>query len=158
MWAAYHILLLSATALLSRAQNFVPTTADGNFPACGASCAVLQQAQSTCISQTGQNNALAAENCFCQSATLQGLYTTPDAVCVSECPQSQDRVNLRLWFTTFCSQVGSGINPASTSTTVATTTSTSTDAPTATDDQTSSSSSDSDGQSNNNNSNSNKSW
>jgi hypothetical protein len=156
MWPACHILLLSATALLSHAQNFVPTAAEGNFPACGASCAVLQQAQSTCITQTGQNNALAAENCFCQSATLQALYTTPDAICVAECPQSQDRVNLRLWFTSFCSQVGSGINPASTSTTVVTTTSTSTDAPTATDDQSSSSSSSSDNGSSN--SNSNKSW
>ena len=122
--------------LLSTAQNFVPSAANGNFPACAASCALLQQAQATCLAQTGQQTSgLAAENCFCQSATLQGLYSTPDAICVAECPTASDRVNLRTWFTSFCAQVGQGVDPnaaanGGTSTTVVTSTSTNTNGPT----------------------------
>lgn len=125
--------------LLSSAQNFLPTGADGNFPACAANCALLEQAQSTCLAQTGQQSTgLAAENCFCQTGTLQGLYTTPDAICVAECPTSSDRVNLRTWFTSFCAQVGQGVDPnasstqGGTSTTIVTSTSTNTNGPTAT--------------------------
>ncbi|ETN38460.1 uncharacterized protein HMPREF1541_06495 [Cyphellophora europaea CBS 101466] len=133
---------LLLTPLLSSAQNFVPSTGLGNFPACAANCAVLQQAQSTCLAQTGQqSSSLAAENCFCQSPTLQALYTTPDAVCVAECPTQQpDRVNLRTWFTSFCSQVGQGVDPnaPTTSTTIVTSTSTNTNGPTSTSGSTSS--------------------
>lgn len=124
--------------LLSSAQSIIPSGASGNFPACAANCAVLQQAQSTCAAQTGQqSSALNTENCFCQSATLQALYSTPDAVCVAECPTESDRVGLRTWFTSFCSQVGQGVNPNSattgaTATTVVTSTSTNTNAPTST--------------------------
>jgi hypothetical protein len=130
--------LFLTTPLLSLAQNFLPSGADGNFPACAASCALLQQAQSTCVAQTGQQSSgLAAENCFCQSATLQALYSTPDALCVAECPTESDRVNLRTWFTSFCAQVGQGVDPNASSsraatTTVVTSTSTNTNGPTST--------------------------
>jgi hypothetical protein len=107
-----HTIITLSLAILVSAQNFVPTGANGQFPACAASCAVLQQAQSTCLTQTGQQQTgLAAENCFCQSATLQGLYSTPDALCVAECPTSTDRAGLRTWFMSFCAQVGQGIDP-----------------------------------------------
>ena len=132
----YTILTLSLAPLLISAQNFVPTGASGNFPACAASCALLSQAQTTCLSQTGQQTTgLAAENCFCQSATLQGLYSTPDALCVAECPTQSDRVNLRTWFMSFCAQVGQGVDPnaqASATATATETASTATDAPAST--------------------------
>lgn len=117
-------------------QAFLPTGANGNFPACAASCAVLESAQSTCLTQTGQQaTGLAAENCFCQSGSLQGLYSTPDALCTAECPTESDRVNLRTWFMSFCAKVGQGVDPnAQTTSTQAATTvvTTSTNIPTAT--------------------------
>jgi hypothetical protein len=138
MRSTIHIFALLVAPVLVTAQNFLPSGADGNFPACAASCALLEQAQSTCLAQTGQQSSgLAAENCFCQSATLQGLYSTPDAICVAECPTASDRVNLRTWFTSFCAQVGQGVDPnasasGATSTTVVTSTSTNTNGPTST--------------------------
>ncbi|KPI46044.1 uncharacterized protein AB675_612 [Cyphellophora attinorum] len=121
------IITLSLALPLVAAQNFVPTGANGQFPACAASCAVLEQTQSTCLTQTGQQTTgLAAENCFCQSAALQGLYSTPDALCVAECPSSTDRAGLRTWFMSFCAQVGQGVDPNA-QTTSATPTATATD-------------------------------
>lgn len=138
MRPAIQAFALLLTPLLCAAQNFLPSGADGNFPACAATCALLQQAQSTCVAQTGQQTSgLAAENCFCQSAELQSLYSTPDALCVAECPTASDRVGLRTWFTSFCAQVGQGVDPnasstGGTSTTIVTSTSTNTNGPTRT--------------------------
>lgn len=108
------IITLSLAPLLvfAQSQTFLPTAASGNFPACATGCAVLEQAQTTCLSQTGQQTTgLAAENCFCLSATVQGLYSSPDSLCVAECPNESDRVNLRTWFMSFCAQVGKGVDP-----------------------------------------------
>lgn len=138
MRLAIQVLALLLAPLFSSAQNIIPSGASGSFPACAASCALLQQAESTCASQTGQqSSALAAENCFCQTPSLAALYSTPDAICVAECPTPSDRAGLRTWFTGFCSQVGQGVDPNSatngpTSTTVVTSTSTNTNAPTST--------------------------
>jgi hypothetical protein len=138
MRSTTQIFALLAAPILSSAQTFLPTGASGNFPACAASCALLQQIETTCLTQTGQQaTGLAAENCFCQSGSLQPLYSTPDAICTAECTSETDRGSLRTWFTSFCAQVGQGVDPNASTATTATpttgaTTGTNTNAPTAT--------------------------
>jgi hypothetical protein len=107
------VLLLTALRPVS-GQNILPTSSSTQFPSCASSCAVLLQIQSTC-STTG--NSLANENCFCQSSTIQPLYSTPDALCTAECTTESDRVLLRTWFLQFCQQVGAGIDPNAQTTT-----------------------------------------
>jgi len=109
----------------------IPTSATSSFPACAVSCAVLQQAQTNCQPQA--TTQLNFENCFCQEPTLAALYSTPDAICAAECPTASDRTLLQSWYSSFCQQVGQGIDPltavASASTTMVTITSTSSSVP-----------------------------
>ncbi len=115
-------------------QSIIPTSSSGQFPGCALGCTVLLQAQSSCVPpNVPTSNSITYENCFCQSASLQPLYSTPDSVCAGECTIESDRDQLRAWFTNFCQQVGAGIDPLTTSSvTVVTVTSTNTPAATAT--------------------------
>lgn len=100
---------------LGFAQNFVPTTPSSAFPACAVSCTALLQAQTLCLPP---NVAAAAninyEMCFCQSSLLAAIYSTPDAICAAECQAPNDRALLQTWYRSFCSSVGQGVDPAST--------------------------------------------
>ncbi|KIW26455.1 uncharacterized protein PV07_09548 [Cladophialophora immunda] len=133
-------LLLSLLRFVS-AQSIVPTSSSPQFPSCAVNCAVLLQAQTACVPPAvPATNQITYENCFCQSSFLQALYSTPDAICTAECTSESDRALLQTWFTSFCQQVGSGVDPLESttsilqpsSTTVVTITSYSTPAPTAT--------------------------
>ncbi|KAI1622536.1 hypothetical protein EDD37DRAFT_635273 [Exophiala viscosa] len=107
------------------AQTFMPTAATSTFPSCAVSCTVLLQAQTECTPpDVATTNDLTYENCFCQSSLLSALYSTPDSVCTSECTAESDRTELQTWFENFCSEVGQGIDPLSTTTTTPTPTAT----------------------------------
>lgn len=104
--------LLSLFLDIASAQNFLPTTSSADFPGCGVGCNLLLQAQSFCVPPAvAVTSQFTYENCFCQSSFLQGLYSSPDAVCTAECTIESDRVLLQKWFTGFCSAVGQGVNP-----------------------------------------------
>lgn len=104
--------LLSLFLDITLAQNFLPTTSSADFPGCGVGCNLLLQAQSFCVPPAvAVTSQFTYENCFCQSSFLQGLYSSPDAVCTAECTIESDRVLLQRWFTGFCSAVGQGVNP-----------------------------------------------
>lgn len=123
------------TTVYSQTIAIVPTSPSASFPACAVSCTVLLQIQSTCEPpNVAQANNLAYENCFCQSPSIQALYSTPDAICAGECTVEADRTLLQQWFLGFCKTVGSGIDPLSTaaSSTVVTVTSTAGSTPTTT--------------------------
>ena len=134
---AYAIVALFQVAY---AQSIVPTAGSSTFPSCAVNCAVLLQAQSTCIPpNAATTNDITYENCFCQSSLLQALYSTADSVCATECTAESDRTELQTWFKGFCSQVGQGVDPLTTTaslsptgTTVVTITSYSTAPPAAT--------------------------
>ncbi|KIW82848.1 hypothetical protein Z517_02091 [Fonsecaea pedrosoi CBS 271.37] len=103
--------LLGLLRLVS-AQSIVPTSSTSQFPSCAVNCAVLLQAQTACVPPSvPATNQITYENCFCQSSFLQALYSTPDSICTAECTSESDRALLQTWFTTFCQQVGSGIDP-----------------------------------------------
>ncbi|KAK4945286.1 hypothetical protein LTR10_015445 [Elasticomyces elasticus] len=119
--------ILSSIALYDAvtAQSIVPTSASSTFPSCAVSCAVLLQAQTQCIPPAvATTNDLTYENCFCQSSLLSALYSTPDAICTSECTAESDRTELQTWFENFCSEVGQGIDPLTTTATTPTPTAT----------------------------------
>ncbi len=110
----------------------IPSSGSSAFPACAVGCAVLQQSQTNC--QPSADTQLNFENCFCQSPTLAGLYSSPDLICTAECPNPPDRALLQTWYSSFCRQVGQGIDPltvapAAPSTTMVTVTSTSSSNP-----------------------------
>lgn len=105
----------------AEAQTIVPTSSSSQFPACAVNCAVLLQAQSACVPPSvPATNQITYENCFCQSSFLQGLYGSPDSICTAECTVESDRDLLQSWFTGFCREVGSGVDPLLTSTSGAT--------------------------------------
>ncbi|KIV77872.1 hypothetical protein PV11_09650 [Exophiala sideris] len=109
--------ILSSIALYDAvtAQSIVPTSASSTFPSCAVSCAVLLQAQTQCIPPAvATTNDLTYENCFCQSSLLSAPYSSPDAICTSECTAESDRTELQTWFENFCSEVGQGIDPLTT--------------------------------------------
>lgn len=127
-----HVLFLLTTASMASAQttalNIIPTSSSGTFPACAISCAVLVDSQAQCEPPTAaQGSNTQYENCFCQNPALAPLYTTPNALCTTECPNQSDRAELQVWFQQFCQKVGQGIDPLVTaqSTTLVTITSTS---------------------------------
>ena len=104
------VLLYSSMATAQGTRSLiVPSSGSSTFPACAVSCTVLQSAQTAC--QPSASTQLNFENCFCQSPTLAGLYTTPDALCTAECPTESDRTLLQSWYTQFCQQVGAGVDP-----------------------------------------------
>lgn len=109
------LLTVASIALLNlvSAQNIVPTSPSSSFPSCAVNCAVLLQAQTACIPpNVAATDQITYENCFCQSASLQPLYSTPDAICAGECNTAEsDRETLQSWFLNFCKDVGQGIDP-----------------------------------------------
>ena len=122
------ILLLASMATSQDTRTLIiPSSGSSTFPACAVSCAALQTAQTNC--QPSADTQLNFENCFCQSGTITGLYSTPDAICTSECPDPSDRALLQTWYSSFCQLVGQGVDPntvaATASTTLVTVTSTS---------------------------------
>jgi hypothetical protein len=111
------LLAFATIALLhvATSQSIVPTSGSSTFPACAVKCAVLLQAQSACIPPNVPTTSdLTYENCFCQSSLLGALYSTPDSICTVECTVESDRAQLQTWFQGFCSQVGQGIDPLTT--------------------------------------------
>lgn len=112
----------------------IPSSGSSTFPACGVSCAALLQAQTNCQPQASTQ--LNFENCFCQDPSIAALYTTPDALCVAECPTPTDRTLLQSWYVGFCQLVSQGVDPltaaATATTTLVTVTSTSSSAPSTT--------------------------
>jgi len=112
-----YLLFLSLFPNVAWAQNFLPTTSSSDFPGCAVGCNLLLQAQTLCVPPAvAVTSQFTYENCFCQSSLLQGLYSTPDAVCAAECTTESDRVLLQTWFRTFCNAVGQGVNPVSSTT------------------------------------------
>ncbi|KKA21758.1 Integral membrane protein [Rasamsonia emersonii CBS 393.64] len=78
------LLLLSTWALspaLAQDVHLLPTAASSTFPACALSCTTLQQAQSGCVPPAAPvSNQATYVSCFCQSALLTSLHTTPDSL------------------------------------------------------------------------------
>lgn len=69
----------------------------GQLPTCAQSCTSLHQAQTACEPPAQQPKV-----CFCQSAYLVMLKTTPTGTCDTECPNASDRQQIMTWYNSYC--------------------------------------------------------
>ncbi|KAI9668301.1 MAG: hypothetical protein M1821_001121 [Bathelium mastoideum] len=123
-------LLISALTILT----LLPTTSAqqllqygaNELPTCAQGCTLLNQAQSACVPPAAPvTNQATYQSCFCQSAYLRTLYTTPNGVCDAYCGQS-DLVKIQQWYDGLCkSGAAATIPPSSSSSSAPATSSTS---------------------------------
>lgn len=85
------LLTLLAPLILAQ-QALLPST----LPACAGSCAILQNAQTSC-----QSNPAAETSCFCQSALLSPLYANSGAQLCPTCTPA-DIQAIESWYQGFC--------------------------------------------------------
>ena len=80
----------------------------GILPACAGACPSLTDAQASCVPPAAPaTDQTTYESCFCQSAFLQPLFTSPNGVCDAFCAQPElDRI--WQWFTGLCQN---GVEP-----------------------------------------------
>lgn len=124
---------VSAFALflsLTAAQTIIPPT----VPVCAQTCAILLDAQRGCVPPAAPvTSQVIYQSCFCLSALLTQLPSSPSAVCPA-C-SSEDQGLLQSWFSDLC-KPGAPVNsvpaPAPAPTTVLVSSTTAGAAPTAT--------------------------
>lgn len=104
------IFSVTAFALLfsvSAAQTIIPPS----IPYCAQICPILLDAQRGCVPPAAPvEDQRIYQSCFCLSALLTQLPSSPSAVC-SACP-SEDQVLLQSWFSDLCKQ-GSSVTSVS---------------------------------------------
>jgi hypothetical protein len=90
---------VSILSLCATAQTIIDF---GALPACAQPCTILQQAQALCVPPAAPaTDQSIYKICFCQSAYLQPLYSTPNGVCDAFCSQP-DLAAIQGWFLGFC--------------------------------------------------------
>ena len=101
----FTLILLAHLAL---AQQTSTTLLPGD-PPCAQTCSILVQAQSACVPPAAQPASQDTyKSCFCQSAFLGPLRSTPQQnLCAGQCPDS-DWGKVTGWFEGFCG--GGGAN------------------------------------------------
>ncbi|KAK5675350.1 hypothetical protein LTS10_012117 [Elasticomyces elasticus] len=119
--------LLPLLAALSSAQLI--TNGNSQLPSCASTCTLLSQAAQACGGTTSSNQAI--WSCFCQSAYLTTLYSSPSGICDATCTNPTDNQQVMTWFTSNCGTDYGASEHADSGTTVVVLTSTSTSAPVA---------------------------
>lgn len=90
---------------LSAAQTIIPPS----IPYCAQVCPILLDAQRGCVPPAAPvEDQRIYQSCFCLSALLTQLPSSPSAVCPA-CP-SEDQVLLQSWFSDLCKQGSSVIS------------------------------------------------
>ena len=99
---------LTQTTLL----NFAP----GALPSCANTCTALYNAQDACVPPAAPvTNEANYRSCFCQSAYLAPLYTSPAGVCDRACGGA-DLTKIQSWYKGLCGQrAAAGVTPVPTS-------------------------------------------
>ena len=85
-------LLTLLVPLIHAQQALIPN----NLPACAAQCTILQNAQTSCLS-----NPSAETSCFCQSTLLGPLYANLGAQLCPSC-SSADIQTIQTWYQGLC--------------------------------------------------------
>lgn len=99
MLAFFSVAAFALVFSLTAAQTIIPPT----IPYCAQSCSILLDAQRGCVPPAApvQDQGI-YQSCFCLSALLTQLPSSPSAVCPA-CP-SGDLVQLQSWFSDLCKQ------------------------------------------------------
>ncbi|OCK80872.1 hypothetical protein K432DRAFT_404336 [Lepidopterella palustris CBS 459.81] len=115
MLFSFSFILFSAVA---SAQSVIDYS---KLPACAKSCSVLQQAEGGCVPPAALvSNQATYQSCFCQSAFLTSLKTSP-SLCEPAC-SADDATAIESYYVSLCN--GPVVEPATTTQTTATTTAT----------------------------------
>ncbi|KAK5111525.1 hypothetical protein LTR62_004820 [Meristemomyces frigidus] len=92
--------LLLTAALVASTTAQLLTNGNSQFPSCASSCPLLNQAAQACGGTTTATTQI--WSCFCQSAYLRTLYTSPAGICDSVCTNPSDNQQVMSWYTTNC--------------------------------------------------------
>lgn len=115
------LLTLFSSSTLAQSVTLIPSAGSDTFPACALNCATLKEAQDSCVPPAAPTtNQATYVSCFCQSALLTQLHSSPNGVCDSSCTSTTDLQKLEQWYNNYCSTGGS----VQTTTTASSTTST----------------------------------
>jgi hypothetical protein len=95
-----HSWLALALFSASAAAQGVLTNGNSQFPACAQSCQLVNQAAQACGGTA--NSDQGTWGCFCQSAYLKPLYTSPAGICDATCPNAADSQQLMTWYKSNC--------------------------------------------------------
>lgn len=137
MASSYNALALPLLLVL---PLFAPTTltqattllnfATGALPSCANTCTALYNAQDACVPPAAPvTNQAIYQSCFCQSAYLAPLYTSPAGVCDQACGGA-DLTKIQSWYKGLCGQRAAGaVAPVPSSATMSTSTSSSATGP-----------------------------
>lgn len=92
-------ILLANHPISTLSQVFIPN----NLPTCAASCAQLQNAQSSCTPAGGApvSSDATYQSCFCQSALLSTFYSSPGVQLCTQCSPA-DNQQIQTWYQGFC--------------------------------------------------------
>ena len=125
----YHLLLSSILLyILSLISAQQVTLIPASLPACAQSCPLLIQAQGACVPPAALvTNPATYQSCFCQSAFLGPLRSSPTSnICAPQCPDA-DFATIGTWYKGLCG-IGGAAPPATTLITTSTGSPTSTSA------------------------------
>jgi len=120
-------IIIVAFALITYgvAQTILPSSGSATFPQCALSCETLVAAQNSCLPPAAPvSDQSIYTSCFCESALLTQLHTSPDGTCDANCPGESDRQLLENWYNSFCNSgtttttTAGGTNSATTMSTV----------------------------------------
>ncbi|KAL2801877.1 hypothetical protein BJX63DRAFT_146157 [Aspergillus granulosus] len=97
-----YLALAFSSSILAQDVTFLPSAASDSFPACGLTCTNLIQADDSCTPPTAVvSNAQTYFSCFCQSALLANLQTSPWGTC-DTCTTEADATLLQQWYVNSC--------------------------------------------------------
>ncbi|KAL2795400.1 hypothetical protein BJX66DRAFT_170020 [Aspergillus keveii] len=111
----FYLTLAFSSSTLAQDVTLLPSAASASFPACGLTCTNLIQADAGCTPPTvAVTNQQTYVSCFCQSALLANLQTSPWGTC-DTCTTQSDSDLLQSWYSNFCANGGNTEDTDSTS-------------------------------------------
>ncbi|EMC90822.1 hypothetical protein BAUCODRAFT_80748 [Baudoinia panamericana UAMH 10762] len=107
--------IIALSALLFRSASAqLLTNGNSQLPSCAATCTLLNQAAQACSGTATADQG--TWSCFCQSAYLKTLYTTPNGVCDQFCTNPSDNQQVMTWYTSNCGSDNGAIEHAGSAT------------------------------------------
>lgn len=94
------VLLLLTSLLSTSASAQLLTNGNSQFPSCASTCQLLNQAAQACGGTASADQATWA--CFCQSAYLRNLYSSPTGICDAYCTNPSDNQQVMTWYKGNC--------------------------------------------------------
>ncbi|KAL3456491.1 hypothetical protein BJX64DRAFT_40213 [Aspergillus heterothallicus] len=103
----FYLTLAFSSSILAQDVSLLPSAASDSFPACGLTCPNLIQADDACTPPTAAvSNQQTYVTCFCQSALLTTLQSSPWGTCDTVCVTEADATLLQQWYVNFCANGG----------------------------------------------------